>query len=319
MRPALPDRGFALRAALLVAALAAAILVLRGAAQVLPLGLPLAAALVGVLLVPGLACARILGVDEQLEAPVLLAAAIPLGCAVWSLGLMAALIVGLPLTALALIVGVACALALAASTPRIHTSGSGAQLAGVAAAGALMAALASRYETVLQGDALFHAGRVRKLLDLPHLTLSGLSLGMARLTPRRLRGAGAARDRGGRDPDHRLRAISRLLQSGARLRAAAAVGRLRPGLGRSGPPGRRRSRLAGLLGCARAGVAGGIAAATRVHVLRPHSRPAGPARRLRPRRLRPAAEPGGAARRACRHAGPAPTTRCWCWPAWPGS
>jgi hypothetical protein len=175
MRPALPDREFAIRAALLVAALVAAVLVLRGAAQVLPPGLPLAAALLGVLLVPGLACARILGVDEQLEAPVLLAAAIPLGCAVWSLGLMAALIVGLPLTALALIVGVACAVALAASTPRIHTSGSGAQLAGVAAAGALMAVLASRYETVLQGDALFHAGRVRKLLDLPHLTLSGLS------------------------------------------------------------------------------------------------------------------------------------------------
>ena len=107
MRPALPDRGFALRAALLVAALAAAVLVLRGAAQVLPVGLPLAAALLGVLLVPGLACARVLGVDEQLEAPVLLAAAIPLGCAVWSLGLMAALIVGLPLTALALLVGVA--------------------------------------------------------------------------------------------------------------------------------------------------------------------------------------------------------------------
>jgi hypothetical protein len=112
MRPALPDRGFAIRAALLVAALAAAVLVLRGAAQLLPVGLPLAAALLGVLLVPGLACARVLGVDEQLEAPVLLAAAIPLGCAVWSLGLMAALIVGLPLTGLALIVGLACAAAL---------------------------------------------------------------------------------------------------------------------------------------------------------------------------------------------------------------
>ena len=175
MRPALPDRGFAIRAALLVAALAAAVLVLRGAAQLLPVGLPLAAALLGVLLVPGLACARVLGVDEQLEAPVLLAAAIPLGCAVWSLGLMAALIVGLPLTALALLVALLCAVALAASTPRIHVSGSGAQLAGVAVGGVLMALLASRYETVLHGDALFHAGRVRKLLDLPHLSLSGLA------------------------------------------------------------------------------------------------------------------------------------------------
>ena len=82
---------------------------------------------------------------------------------------------GLPLTALALLVGVFCAITLAASTPRIHTPGSGVQLAGVAAVGALMAVLASRYETVLHGDALFHAGRVRKLLDLPHLTLSGLS------------------------------------------------------------------------------------------------------------------------------------------------
>ena len=118
MRPALPDRGFAIRAALLVAALAAAVLVLRGAAQLLPVGLPLAAALLGVLLVPGLACARVLGVDEQLEAPVLLAAAIPLGCAVWSLGLMAALIVGLPLTGLALIVG----LALRRRAGRVHAT-----------------------------------------------------------------------------------------------------------------------------------------------------------------------------------------------------
>src|SRR6478672_7890502 len=152
MRPALPDPGFAIRAALLVTALAAAVLVLRGAAQVLPLGVPLAAALLGVMLVPGVSCARILGVDEQLEAPVLLAAAIPLGCAVWSLGLMAALMVGLPLTALALLVGVFCAVTLAASTPQIHTSGSRAQLAGVAAGGVLMALLASRYETLLHGD-----------------------------------------------------------------------------------------------------------------------------------------------------------------------
>src|SRR3954469_2818543 len=102
MRPALPDRGFAIRTAVLVAALAAAVVVLRGTAQLLPVGLPLAAALLGVLLVPGVACARVLGVDEQLEAPVLLAAAIPLGGPVWPRGLRAALTRGLPLTALAL-------------------------------------------------------------------------------------------------------------------------------------------------------------------------------------------------------------------------
>src|SRR3954452_3973221 len=261
MKPALPDRAFAIRATLLVSVLVAAVLVLRGAAQLLPVGLPLAAALLGVLLVPGVACARVLGVDEQLEAPVLLAAAIPLGCGIWSLGLMAALIVGLPLTALALLVGVFCAGALAASTPRIHVSGSGVQLAGVAAGSALMALLASRFETVLHGDALFHAGRVLMLLDLPHLTLSDLSsvwhgsphagyvvpvLHAIEAVAIRITGSGPSAAHS--SPAPRRGAVGRFPTPGARPRAADPTGRLRAGLGRSRPLGRGRGRVPGLLG-----------------------------------------------------------------------
>ena len=168
-------RETAVRAGAMVALLVAVSLLIRGAAQVLPLGIPLAVALALVMLVPGVACARMLGVAEQLEAPVLLAAAIPLGCAVWAIALMAGLVAGLPLAAVTAAIALFCAASLALPGPAPHVAGSGRALALVGAAGAALAVLASRYETALHGDALFHAGRVRKLLDLPRLSLEGLS------------------------------------------------------------------------------------------------------------------------------------------------
>ena len=168
-------REAAVRACAIFALLALAALLVRAAAQVLPLGIPLSAALVLVMLVPGLACARLLGVAEQLEAPALLAAAIPLGCAVWAIALMAGLVIGLPLVAMTAAIALFCAVALGLPGPAPHVAGSGRPLGAVAAAGAVLAVLASRYETVLHGDALFHAGRVRKLLDLPRPSLEGLS------------------------------------------------------------------------------------------------------------------------------------------------
>ena len=116
--------------------------------------------------------------------------AIPLGCAVWSLALMAALLVGPPAGRARRRVRRHHAGSVHAVHPHI---GSGVQLAGVAAVGALMAVLASRYETVLHGDALFHAARAQAARPAAPDAQRPV-LGMARLTPRRLRGAGAARD-----------------------------------------------------------------------------------------------------------------------------
>ena len=168
-------RETAVRTGAIMALLAATALLVRGAAQVLPLGIALAVALLLVMLLPGLACARLLGVAEQLEAPVLLAVAIPLGCAVWAIVLIAGLLVGLPLVAVTVVIALFCAVVLALPGDAPHVAGSGRTLASVAAAGVGLAVLASRYETTLHGDALFHAGRVRKLLDLPRLSLEALS------------------------------------------------------------------------------------------------------------------------------------------------
>lgn len=173
--PRVIDRAGALRLARLLALLAVSLAVIRGLAQVLPTAPCLALALLLTLLVPGLALARALGLDDALEPVLLVTAGVPLGCATWSIALMAGLVVGLPLVAVAAAVAVASVTALAAKPHGVRLAGSRAQLGGAAVGGLLLAVAASRYETALHGDALFHAGRVRKLLDLPELSLSGLS------------------------------------------------------------------------------------------------------------------------------------------------
>lgn len=173
--PRLIDRAGALRLARLLALLAVSLVAIRGLAQVLPTGPCLVLALLLTLLVPGLALARALGLDEALEPVLLITTAVPLGCAAWSIALMAALVVQLPLVVVAAAMAVTSVAALAAKPHGVRLAGSGIQLGGTAVGGLLLALAASRYETVLHGDALFHAGRVRKLLDLPQLSLSGLS------------------------------------------------------------------------------------------------------------------------------------------------
>ena len=162
-----------LRPAIALGALVVAAAVLRVAAHVLPVGLALAAATVLVVFAPGLALARLLGADELLDAPMLLAAAVPLGCAVWAIGLMGGMVAGLPLVGGGAGVALFAALATARPVPP-RPAGRGA-VAWLAAGGAALAFAASRLETELHGDALFHAGRVRKLADLPRLSLDGLS------------------------------------------------------------------------------------------------------------------------------------------------
>jgi hypothetical protein len=173
--PRLIDRAGALRLARLLALLVVSMAAIRGLAPVLPTGPCLALALLLTLLVPGLALARVLGLDDALEPVLLLTAAVPLGCAAWSMALMAALVMRLSLVAMAAAVAAISLAAIAAKPHGVRLAGSRTQLGGALAGGVLLALAAWRYETPLHGDALFHAGRVRKLLDLPELTLSGLS------------------------------------------------------------------------------------------------------------------------------------------------
>ena len=136
-------------------------------------GLALTIAFLVTLVVPGLALGRLLRLGDAFDAVLLAAAAIPLGCAGWSAALMVGMIVHAPLWAVAA-AGLVASCALLALLPGGSAPGLR-ELAGPAAAGAVLALLASRFESPLHGDALFHAGRVRKLLDLHELSLSGLS------------------------------------------------------------------------------------------------------------------------------------------------
>ena len=157
-----------------LALLAAGALVVRGAGQVLPEQLAMFPALVLSIGLPGAAVLRIAGLDERLLPATALGAAPVLGLAAWIPLLLVALVVGLPLAAALWTLLAASAVALAlAGPPRVPL---GREALGVALAGLGTAVLAARWaKPVLESDALFHAGRVRKLVDLHHLSFGGLS------------------------------------------------------------------------------------------------------------------------------------------------
>ena len=158
-----------------LALLAAGALVVRGAGQVLPEQLAMFPALA---LVASASrerpCCRVAGLDERLLPATALGAAPVLGLAAWIPLLLVALVAGLPLAAALWTLLAASAVALAlAGPPRVPL---GREALGVALAGLGTAVLAARWaKPVLESDALFHAGRVRKLVDLHHLSFGGLS------------------------------------------------------------------------------------------------------------------------------------------------
>ena len=147
---------------------------MRGAGQVLPEQLAMFPALALSIGLPGAAVLRIAGLDERLLPATVLGAAPVLGLAAWIPLLLVALVVGLPLAAALWTLLAASAVALAlAGPPRVPL---GREALGVALAGLGTAVLAARWaKPVLESDALFHAGRVRKLVDLHELSFGGLS------------------------------------------------------------------------------------------------------------------------------------------------
>jgi hypothetical protein len=163
------------RAGIALALLAAAVAACRGAGALLPgaiaagLGLALAAGL------PGVALLRGVGLDARLGALGSLAVLPMAGLAAWVAPLAVALLLGLPFAWILWPTLVVSALVLAL-TPGIAIDVPPRPAALTAAATLAMAAFASRWQPPhLTGDAFFHAGRVRKLLDLPDLSFSGLS------------------------------------------------------------------------------------------------------------------------------------------------
>src|SRR5262245_54557689 len=127
-------------------AVAAALVLARLLSGPLP-GLALTIAFLVTLVVPGLALARLLRLDDAFDAVLLAAASVPLGCAGWSLALMLGMILQVPLWAVAAagLVGACAVLALRSGAPAPGLR----ELAGPAAAGALLALLAARFESPL--------------------------------------------------------------------------------------------------------------------------------------------------------------------------
>jgi hypothetical protein len=155
-------------------AIAAGVLLVRAAGAVLPPSLALVPAMALVLGLPGWAILRATRLDERLGGAGTAAVLAPAGLAVWSPLLAAALVIHVSLNVLiAVVLALSAALLAWRAEPRVP-SVSRADL-WLAAGAAAVALLSSRWEGTLVGDGLFHAGRVRKLVELPELSLSGVS------------------------------------------------------------------------------------------------------------------------------------------------
>jgi hypothetical protein len=154
-------------------ALAVAVLVCR----LIALGsdqLGLCAGVAVALGVPGLALANIAGIRARVSTPELLALVPITGLAVWIPPFVLALVVHAPFRPVLLLVVVGSALTLSWD-PRPMVVNVPWEPIGVLTGGLLFALVSTRYVPSLGGDALFHAGLIRKMLALPGLSLSDVS------------------------------------------------------------------------------------------------------------------------------------------------
>jgi hypothetical protein len=164
----------ALRIAGALALLAAAASLARAAGEALPEAAGVAPGFALALGLPGAAALRALRLDDRLGLIGSLAALPVAGLAAWIVPLVAGLTIGVPFEWVMWAVLVSAALVLALLPAQLEWNGRELGLAGAAAVAAAL--LASRWQVpFLSNDALFHAGRVRKLLDLPELSFSGVS------------------------------------------------------------------------------------------------------------------------------------------------
>jgi hypothetical protein len=143
------------------------------AGAVLPIQAALAVSTVVALGLPGWALVRASGITERLDAVACLGLAPVAGLIVWAPVLALGMIAGLPFTGVLALVGAAC---VAGLTPARRQVRAPSRDLTIAAAGALAGfMLGTRWQWSFYGDEVFHAGRIRKLLALDHLSLDGVS------------------------------------------------------------------------------------------------------------------------------------------------
>ncbi len=159
-----------------LAGVAAAALLTRALAAVLPMELAAAWAVVVAIGIPGWAALRLAGLDRRLGAAEAVAVVPVAALTVWAVPLALGMLTGVPFLAVEVVVLAAAACGLAACEPFDRRLVDVREAAGLAAAALVAGAVGWYYQGGPgAGDALFHAGRVRKLLELDGLSLSGVS------------------------------------------------------------------------------------------------------------------------------------------------
>lgn len=123
---------------------------------------------------PGLALATVSGVRARVSTPELLGLIPLIGLAAWTVPFALGLVVHTPFRWIVVVVLVPSALAVSWD-PRPLTKQIPWEPAGVLTGAFLFTGIATRYVPSIWGDALFHAGLIRKLLALPGISISGIS------------------------------------------------------------------------------------------------------------------------------------------------
>jgi hypothetical protein len=148
----------------------------RGLAAVLPMEIAVGLATVVALGVPGWALVRVSGLDRRLG-PAEAVAVLPVaGLLVWAVPLALGFLLGLPFSVVLVAVLLLGVVGLAACEPYDWGAVDRREAAGLTFAALAAGAVGWYYQSSIgAGDATFHAGRVRKLIELDGLSLSGVS------------------------------------------------------------------------------------------------------------------------------------------------
>jgi hypothetical protein len=156
--------------------IALAALASRGLAAIVPMEIAVGLGAVVSLGVPGWALVRVAGLDRRLG-PAGAVAVLPVaGLIVWAPPLAVGFLLGLPFAVVLAAVLLLAAVGLAACEPFDFAAVDRAEAAGLTLAALAAGAVGWYYQAGIgAGDALFHAGRVRKLIELDGLSLTGVS------------------------------------------------------------------------------------------------------------------------------------------------